>query len=77
MVMMTDSQEGKVITEEMMKQGLKDKTGYGSHMGFMRNNMQCGGRYGGGTKTGALLITWLAIMALLIAMTRYFWKKAD
>jgi len=86
MEIMTDSQEGKVMTEEMMTkfgdykmmhQGLKDKTGYGSHMGFRKNNMQCGGHYGGGGKAGVLIITWLAIMALLIAMTRYFWKKAD
>jgi len=86
MEIMTNSQEGKVITKEMMtelggyktmKTGLKDKTGYGSHMGFMKNNMQSGGHYGGGAKTGVLLITWLAVIALLIAMTRYFWKKAD
>ena len=85
MEIMTDNLEGKVITKEMMtnfgdykmmKQGLKDKTSYGSHMGFMKNNMQSGGHYGGGAKTGVLL-TWLAIMAFLIAMTRYFWKKAN
>lgn len=80
--MLTDNQNAEAVTEEMMtnfrshkmvNQGLKDKTGYGSHMGLMKKKMS----YGGGVKAGMLVITWLVVMALLVAMARYFWKKAE
>lgn len=60
-------------TQKMVRPGCEGKTVSGAHMGYMGKGMS----YGGGTKTGMAMITWLAMMALLVAMTRYFWKKAD
>lgn len=59
--------------QKMVKPDYKGKTVCGAHMGYMGKDMN----YGGGGKTGMAMITWLAMMALLVAMTRYFWKKAE
>ena len=82
MEMLTDNQYVETGTKEMavdykiqkiFKPGYEGKTVCGAHMGYMGKDMN----YGGGGKTGMAMITWLAVMALLVAMTRYFWKKAE
>lgn len=75
MEMLTDNQYVETGAEKMVmvKPDYKGKTVCGAHMGYMGKGMN----YGGGGKTGMAMITWLAVMALLVAMTRYFWKKAE
>ncbi len=78
----TDYQEMEEMMEQMMvlpvnkrvKSSYIDKTNYGycKHMGGT------GGKMGyGGLHLVMGVITWMAVVALLISLARYFWNKGD
>jgi len=60
-------------TKKGMITSVKGKTEYGMHMGMAKRNL---GFYGG-VKVLLATVTWLVMIALLVAMARYFWKKGD
>jgi len=55
-----------------MMSSTEDSSNYKSHMGWNKNSAT---NYSG-SHFFFMAITWLAIMALLISIARYFWIKA-
>jgi hypothetical protein len=60
-------------TQKGVITSVRGKTGYGMHMGIAGKNLS----FYGGVKVLLATVTWLVIIALLVAMARYFWKKGD
>ena len=56
---------------EMMSGFAQKQNNYQSHMSMMRNHSGFNSWH-----YGLCLITWIVFIALLISITRYFWKKA-
>jgi hypothetical protein len=63
--------ETVMINKDMVDWSAK-KDYYASMKQGMNSNHACSGLH-----SIMAIFTWLAVMALLIALTRYFWKKAE
>lgn len=60
------------IDHQNMMSSTKDSINYKSHMGWNQNSAtSCSASH-----FFFMILTWLAIMALLISAARYFWIKA-
>jgi len=70
------SETGDLDNHQEMHQNMvsstKDSSNYKSHLGWNKNSAT---NYSGG-HFFFMALTWLAIMALLISIARYFWIKA-
>jgi len=54
-----------------------DKANYSSSCGYMGGMNKKMGYGGGGLHLVMGVITWMAVVALLISLARYFWNKGD